>query len=1205
VLRIFTFGGLLIEQDGAPLQLPTQKARDLVAYLVTFRDRRHSRSLLAGLLWPDLPEEKARRRLSDTLWRVRRALGDYVAADEEFIWLNTDFPCWLDVGQFQTVLADLRLETSSLEPVEKALALYRGPFLDGFYHEWALLERERLQGLYLEALGAMLDFYKQAGDYAAALTIAQRLIAVEPLQEAAHRELMRLYHLLGRDAEAIAQYHRCRRILQEEIGVAPAPETESLYQILSQRLAPDHEVDTSKVHLPFAAHRPVPDLDEPPLVGRDAERALLLGHLEEAASGRGGMVLLEGEPGIGKTRLAKELVAGARWRNVRVFMAQARQGHGASYGLLVAALEPALTPLRIRQLARLVEPEHLQVVVLLFPSIGQVLPELPSPSDLPQPQARERMRQALVTVILTLCHIVPCLWVLEDLQWADVETLSLLPLLLPRLGRSRAFFLLTGRSVELRAAPAVWEVLQALDRAGPFPRYVLSRLDVEEIGRLLHDLLGEEHPALSDHLARESGGVPLYLVETLKAWRDEGYLQPTERGTWCWVGEVPASLSPHPGEAVIDHRLSRLSSAARELLAVAAVIGPEVDFDLLASVCMLPLVDRATPDLYLLASDELLRLGLLVETDIGYRFSHDRVCQMVYHRLPPSKRRRLHHRVARAMETLFPDRCESLAHHFVAAGERQPAIHYLLRAAEHAREVFAHEAALDCYDRLLALLLSPEDRLARFDVLCDRAEVLGWIGDREAQGHALEEMLSLARTLADDVRLARALHLRSEWHRIQGMYQPANEDAREALRIHRRLGDDHARARLLSQLGRNRLYVGECDQAEAYFQEALPILKATGDLKGQIECLMGQAYIAQYRGNLSTALSFCRRSLALAEETGDRQMLSYTLSAVGLGYIDLGDMDGAEPYLQRALQVAEASGEKRLQAVTHVRLAHISLNREDLETARARLWAGLQMLREVRDAPWEAYTLSVLGEVELLQGRYQVAREYLEAAYRLHLDLGEHDNAAVSLSYLAVAELAMGEEDLAWKHSQQVMRKAEAEWPGTECCPEVPYNCFLVAEGTRRWAAARAALEKAARVVVERTARIGDLTSQEKYRTGLRVHRAIAEALAQQPPPGQLRVRLARADAPGRGRLAPGETVTVVWTVDAGEEDAAFLKREGKVALRRHRILRLLAEAEAAGALPTVADLAGALDVSPRTVRADLAALRQQGHAVRTRGRRS
>ena len=371
MLRLYTFGGLRIEREGQSLQLSTQKARDLLAYLVTFRGRPHPRSVLAGTLWPDLPEGKARRRLSDTLWRVRRILGDHVMVDEEYICVNTEIPCWLDVEEFELK----RQEAGSREQgtdacilsLTSCIQLYLGPFLDGFYHDWVLLERERLQELYLETLKRLLEYNKQTGDYAEALSIAQRVATVEPLHEAAHRELMRLYHLLGRDAEAVAQYRCCREILREEMGVNPAPETEALYHTLSRlALTPS---GAPAVHLPTPARRPTHDLDDLPLVGRDAERSDLLGLLEAATAGQGGIVLLEGEPGIGKSRLARELVAGARWRNVDVILVSASEGTASSYVLLVTALAPTLTPLRVRQLTHSMDPVHLQAVAPLLPQV--------------------------------------------------------------------------------------------------------------------------------------------------------------------------------------------------------------------------------------------------------------------------------------------------------------------------------------------------------------------------------------------------------------------------------------------------------------------------------------------------------------------------------------------------------------------------------------------------------------------------------------------------------------------------------------------------------------------------------------------------------------------------------------------------------------------------------------------------------------------
>jgi len=1223
MLRLHTFGGLRIKRDGQPLQLPTHKARDLLAYLITLRDHPHPRPVLAGTLWPNLPEEKARRRLSDTLWRVHRAIGSgVILADEDTLAFDPACDYWLDVEEFEnkTQEAGRREQTdaSCILPLASCIRLYCGPFLDGLYHDWVLLERERLRGLYLEALGHLLELHKQAGDYESALTITQRLVAAEPLHEAAHRELMRLYHLLGRDAEAIAQYHRCREILREELDVAPAPETEALYHILSRRASSLPGVPA--VHLPAPARRPLPDLDELPLVGRDAERAALLSHLEAAAAGRGGILLLEGEAGIGKTRLARELIAGARWRNIGAALACADESSmPSSYTLLLAALTPVLTPLRLRQLARLVDPVHLQAVAPLLSSFTPFLissSALPHP-DLPPPQACERLQQALIAIVLGLSRIAPHLWVLEDLQWADAETLSLLPLLLPRLTESRALFLLTGRSAELRTTPAVWDALQALDRAGSFPCYTLTCLGADAVRSLVRDLLGgEDDPALTNHLARESEGVPLYLAETLRSWRDEGYLLPTERGTWRWRGDVPTALPSHLGEAVMSHRLSRLSPAADEVLTAAAVIGAEVDFDLLAWVCAPPGTppDRLASDPHLLAaSDELLHLGLLVETDAGYRFGHERVRQAVYHRLSRRERQHFYRRVASAVEALSPERFELLAHHFAAAGERQPAIHYLTRAAERARGFFAHQTALACYERLLDLLTYPEDRLARYDVLRDRAEVLGWIGDREAQGRDLEEMLRLTRALSPSPsqgegrgggpRLAETLHLRSEWHRLQGRYRSAEENALAALEIYRQMGDDLACAALLTQLGWNVVYTANYAQAADYFQEALPLYQTLGDLQGQINCLSGLSNAAELDGDYFLALSYLQQNMALAQATDDPHRISRALHNTGVIYYDLGDMDTAEMHLHKALHLKESTGDRRSQALTRFYLGVVHTERGDLGAAQAYLNTALEMLRDMQDASWEGDTLAALGRLALLQDDPATAAERLRAAYQRRRELDEPGYAVIDLSYLALAELALGDEAAAWQHSREAVDELDGGLMGVEHPQRIYYNHFRVAAATRHWAAARAALEKAAHIVAERAERIDYLALRETYRADLRANRAIAEALAKRPPPGHLRVRLARADAPAHRRPTLDETVVVTWTVDAGSPDAALAKREGKVTLRRHRLLRLLAEAETAGARPTVADLSGAFDVSPRTIRTDLAALRRQGYTVRTRGR--
>jgi predicted ATPase len=1143
-------------------------------------------------------------------------VGDYVLADEERLWFNSTLPYWLDAEVFEEKvdrytsvqgmsvqgdrISSADLLSACISELSQALDLYVGSFLEGVYDDWVLPEQERLRGLYLQALGRLLDYHKGVGRYEDALEVARRLVITEPLREAAHRELMRLYHLLDRDAEAIAQYCRCRDLLQEELGVTPTPATEALYRALSQRVLTEASVPAT--HLPVPARQAVIDLDELPLVGREEERAALLSHLEAAVLGQGGIILLEGEAGIGKSRLARALADGARWRNVSTLMAAI--DIPSSYALLLAALSPALTPLRLRQLVRLVDHVHLQAVAPILPHVAQVLPDLAA-IDLPPSQAENRLRQAFVAIIVGLARVTPYLWIWEDLQWADADTLSLLPYLAPHLENSRTLILLTGRGAAVRANHVIWNTLQELDRRIPFPRYRLDRLDADHIGSLVHNLVGENEPAeaLTEYLTRESEGVPLYVVETLKAWRDEGYLLPAERGTWRWRGDAPAALPSRVGEAVIDHRLSRLSGAAEEALTAAAVIGAEVDFDLLARVCMpSPKADPGTLDNYLLATDELLRLGLLVETDTGYRFSHEQVRQAVYHRLTLSQRHRLHRRVALALEDLSPQQFERLAHHFVAAGERQPAIHYLALAAKRARELFAHQTALVCYARLLDLLTYPEDQPARFDVLRSRVDVLGWVGDRDAAGHDLEEMFQLAQTLSDDhsdARLADALYLRSGWHRLQGHYEPAKQDGLQALEIYRRVGDKSAQAAAtLSQLGWTIVYTDKFSQAADYFQQALAIYEVLGDLEGQVDCLDGLMIAAEAHGDYALSLSHCQRCLALAEASGNLDCISRAAFSLGVIRYDLGDLAAAENHLRHCLRLSRSTGNRRREAATLLYLAKIPAERGDFETAREYLETARTMFCEMQDDSWEGDVLAALGRLALMCGEPAVAAEHLQAAYQRRREMGEPAYAVIDLSYLARTELALGDKKSAWQHSQAAVAELEAGLLGSELPQRAYYNHFCIAEATRHWAAARAALETAGGIVDEWAGRFDDLASQEGIRTGHRANRAITEALTEQPPPGSLRVHLARADA-------PGETVALVWTVDAGQADAVLAQAEGKVALRRHRLLRLLAESEAVGGLPAVADLAGALEVTPRTIRSDLAALRRQGHTVQTLGRRA
>jgi DNA-binding SARP family transcriptional activator len=243
-------GPFQVTLDEQAAAFATDRARALLAYLAVEADRPHRRETLAGLLWPDQPEAGARRNLSQSLVRLRRAIDDYHASPPflvitgKTVQFNAD-TAELDVACFETLVADSAAHAHAdvsecpacLERLEGAVRLYRGEFLNGLFlagsqlfEEWALLKREQLHRWALDALNTLTAYYEEQGVYDRAQRYASRQLALEPWREEAHRQLMRALALGGERGAALAQYETCRRLLADELGVEPSPETTALYQ---------------------------------------------------------------------------------------------------------------------------------------------------------------------------------------------------------------------------------------------------------------------------------------------------------------------------------------------------------------------------------------------------------------------------------------------------------------------------------------------------------------------------------------------------------------------------------------------------------------------------------------------------------------------------------------------------------------------------------------------------------------------------------------------------------------------------------------------------------------------------------------------------------------------------------------------------------------------------------------------------------------
>src|SRR5438876_594656 len=302
--------------SGSPIAVPTRKAQALFAYLALTADQTHPRDKLAALLWPDTPPAAARNALRQTLCVLRKALGP---AERGGLVMTADtFPLAARAVQTDVVTFEQAVAEGTPSGLERAAGLYRGDLLAGLgvvsptFEDWLMSERERLRELALEVFARLLAHQRAVGDLAPAVQSTLRLLALDPLQEAVHRALMRLYVQLGRRDTALRQYQECVEILRRELAVEPESETKELYQeILRQRRV--------REATPSVGINP----SDPPLVGREVELGRLRDALAEAWTGGGRVVAVIGEAGIGKSRLLAELAAEAGRRGGWIVLGRA------------------------------------------------------------------------------------------------------------------------------------------------------------------------------------------------------------------------------------------------------------------------------------------------------------------------------------------------------------------------------------------------------------------------------------------------------------------------------------------------------------------------------------------------------------------------------------------------------------------------------------------------------------------------------------------------------------------------------------------------------------------------------------------------------------------------------------------------------------------------------------------------------------------
>ena len=932
-----------IETDGSPLEVDTRKAVALLAYLA-LTQRRHTRDALCALLWPEHGQTRSRAALRRTLSSLARARTEgWLEVGRETVGL-VEGEAWVDVDRFRSLLAECASHghpaaevcPACLSPLSEAVSLYRDDFLAGFglrdsfaVDDWQFFQAEELRRELAGALERLARGYALAREWEAAIGHARRLLLLDPLHEPAHRLLMHLYALSGERAAALRQYRECVRVLERELGVTPLEETTLLYRDIKEGSAVPPLSGGDRPSAPEAP--PAAGSPESPLVGREAEWAAL----ERAfVSAGGAIVVIEGEAGIGKTRLAEEFLARVREGGAATLAVRCYAGEtDLAYGPFVEALGIAAgrRDLTVRLAGA---PAHaLGEASRLLPSLAGLAAETPDLPPMDTPGARSRFFEGVSGVLLAaLGGAPPGVLFVDDLHWADEASLDLLAYLTRRLG-GRPLLVMVAWREELVPED---HRLRALLAEGQAEIVRPSRLDRAAVEELVSSAGRTQD--LGSRLYDETEGRPLFLTEYL-AEISGGGLEAAGGEAWSLPGGV---------RGLLHGRLRALGETDAQLLAAAAVIGRSFDFDTAREASGRG-EEETISALEALISARLIR-EVPHEAEEGpvYDFSHDKLRALVYEETSLARKRLLHRRVAEALAARarrLPEPgalAAQIAHHHRLAGQDREAAENYALAGEHARALSAN------------------------------AEALSHLGTALALGHPdaarLHEAIGDVQTLQGEYGAALASYEASAAYR----------EGPALARIERKLGDVCGRR-------------GEWEMAGSHYETALTELEGRG-AEGERALLYANLGLLSYHlGRDEEASELADRALELAGAAGDAGALAQVHNTAGMLARSARDWASAHYHLRQSLELAETLGDPgaRVAALNNLALTHGAAG----ETAKAieSAEAAVALCVGYGDRHREAALRNNLADLLHAAGRQEESMAQLKEAVAIFADLGEEE----------------------------------------------------------------------------------------------------------------------------------------------------------------------------------------------------------------------
>lgn len=1016
-LRVQLLGELRCWQGEAliaPQQWKTSKVRALFALLLSERGQIFSQAQLAKQLWPDSEDGLAlvRRRISDLRHILepglkRASLSQYILRRSHGYCFSPKVQCWVDIEEFARAEEQGREREhardwpAAIEAYKRAAQLYQGEFLAGDESDWVLHTRSYWRERFLYVMSRLAECYSQLGQYGEALAACRHALQVDPLYEEGHYQLM-LYHAQrGESVQALKVYEDYRLRLARELGLSLSAQMEELRRRIIQGAVPGRAQ-------PLVLEPPPSTLALLPFVGREAERAQLRKRLHNARSGHGPLVLLSEEPGVGKTRLAQEVLREMQSMGALVLWGRCREGI-PPYLPLAEALRDQLPALQYRDVAS-IKPVWLAEIAALVPEMRTLLPQIPQNPALDSQQAQWRFFEAVAQFLTGLTQSLrfekPLVLWLDDLQWAAMDLLDLLEHLCRRIAQTPICIIGAYRSTEITPKHPLHKKLVVGCKQSH--HVVLSRLSYAEIERSLAQL-GLQSTELCRSLYHESQGNPLFLTVILRALCDKQIVTVASDGRWVCKKKISVEeFSARELKELVQQRLARLSPSEHRVLQYASVLGESFSEEFMRQLWGNS-GGKLSRSLSALANAGLLTL---IGPGLRYDFTHDRFREIVYDEIPLGEKKLLHRRVAQAIERVYsPDlegHSRQLAFHYDRAQEWQHALRYSLRALERAIAEYHHNMALQMAEISLRAAKKLAQPKTLFQILLKRIAIYHRLGMRAEQKRDIEalfelksklgeklsvsleieayraqaifcravgcyregieavrQMLTLLQKTQDRSQEVKALLLLGSCYWVWGKYARALQYAQRARALSKAINDQESLGDALHLLGQIHAHTGAHRDAGRYYRFALQVRRKIGDQSGVAYSTNNLSNHYRAVGDYQKAFDLYRHALALYEEIGNEQGRGRVLSDMADLYCKLGSYEKSLQYAQEAFEIQEAVRDLNNKAQTLIVKGHALEGLGQLKKALQCYQQAQALFERVKDVRGVCHALNSIGSVQL------------------------------------------------------------------------------------------------------------------------------------------------------------------------------------------------------------------------------------------------